>query len=112
MSQIRKESGVAAALKALTFGGPVHEALHVIAVFPGKPKELAGGQIGGFSSKKGLKTPTYVRTGPGFKPIAASRIPVVQQRLEHILAQWAKCPALDFKTLLNQELEPRDGRAQ
>ncbi len=41
-NDVRAISGVPPALKAAPFSGPVHEALHVVAVFPGEVKELAG----------------------------------------------------------------------
>src|SRR5207244_6353248 len=43
-------SGVAPPLEAISFSGPIHEPFHVFAVLPGKMKELARCQIGGFFS--------------------------------------------------------------
>src|SRR5215472_18054356 len=81
---LRKLS-VAAALEAAAFGGPVHEPLHVFAVFPGQVEELAWSQIGRFFSKKSLKPPAHVGTLPRFQPVTAGCIPVILQRLEHAL---------------------------
>jgi len=91
---------VATALKTLSFRGPIHKPFHVVAVLPGKMKELAGGQIGGFVPEKRLKPPTDIRTLPRIESIAPSRIPVVLHCLEHFLAQWANRPALIVKTLI------------
>jgi hypothetical protein len=93
-------SGVAAALEALAFGGPIDEALHVVAVLPGQVEKLAGGQIGRFFAEEGLKTPTDIGTLPRTETITASRIPVILHCLEHFLAQWANRPALFAKTLI------------
>jgi hypothetical protein len=91
---------VATALETLSFRGPIHKPLHVVAVLPGKMKELAGGQIGGLIPEERLKPPTDIRTLPRIESIAPSRIPVVLHRLEHFLAQWANRPALIVKTLI------------
>jgi len=88
------------ALVSLPFRGPIHKPFHVVAVLPGKMKELAGRQIGGLISKKRLKPPTDIGALPRIESIAPSRIPVVLHRLEHFLAQWANRPALIVKTLI------------
>jgi len=91
---------VATALESLPFRGPVNKAFHVVAILPGKVKELARSQIGSFFSEEGLKAPANVRALPGVESVAASCIPVVLHCLEHILAQWANRPALVVKTLI------------
>jgi len=73
------------ALEAAAFGGPVHEALHVFAVFPGEMEELAGGHVCRLFSQKGLEAPAHVRALPGFQAIAAGGVPVINQCLKHFL---------------------------
>src|SRR5215472_16120249 len=73
-------SGVVA-LDAAAFGGPVYEALHVFAVFPGEMKEFAGRHIGSFFSEKGFEAPAQVRALPRLQTIASGRVPVVGQCL-------------------------------
>ena len=91
---------MAAALEALSLRGPIHKAFHVVAVFPGEMKKLAGGHVGGFLAKEGLKPPADVWALPWFKPIAPSCIPVVLQCLEHFLRNGQNRPALFVKTLV------------
>jgi len=76
---------VAAALEALPLRGPIHKTFHVVAVFPGEVKKLAGRQIGSFSAEESLKAPSNVGALPGIESITAGRIPVVLQCLEHFL---------------------------
>ena len=95
-----RASGVATALEALSFRGPIYKPFHVVAVLPGKMKELAGGQIGRFFPEECLKAPADVRTLPRIESVSPSRIPVVLQCLDHFLAQWANRPALFVKTLV------------
>src|SRR5258708_7646690 len=76
-----RDSGVAPAVEALSFRCPIHKPFHVVAVLPGKMKELAGRQIGGLLPKECLKAPTDVGTFPRIESIASSRIPVILQCL-------------------------------
>jgi hypothetical protein len=94
------DSGVAAALDALPFCGPIHKPFHVFAVLPGKVKKLAGGQIGRFFAEEGLKTPADIGTFPRIESVTSSCIPVILHCLEHFLAPWANRPALFAKTLI------------
>jgi hypothetical protein len=79
------DSGVAAALVALPFRGPIDKAFHVVAVLPGEVEKLSGRQIGGFFPEEGLKAPADIGALPRTKSITASGIPVILQRLEHFL---------------------------
>jgi hypothetical protein len=76
---------VAPALEAMSFRSPVYEPLHVGAVLPGEVEELAGGHIGRLFPKKSFKAPTQVGTLPWFEAVASRCIPVILNRLEHIL---------------------------
>jgi hypothetical protein len=76
---------VAAALEALSFGGPVDEAFHVVAVLPGEVEKLAGGQIGRFLTEKRFKTPADIGTFPRVESITTSCIPIILPCLEHFL---------------------------
>src|SRR6266481_6342483 len=78
-------SGVAAALEALSLRGPIHEPLHMVAVFPGEVKKLASRQIGRFFSKERFKAPADVRTLPRPESIAPGCVPVILHCLEHFL---------------------------
>src|SRR6266481_551934 len=78
-------SGVAPALKAASFRGPVHETFHMVAVLPGEVKKFPGRQIGRFFPEKSLKAPPHIGTFPWLETIAPSGIPVVVQCLEHFL---------------------------
>jgi len=91
---------VATALVSLSFRGPIHKPLHVVAVLPSEVKELAGRQIGGFFSEERLKAPANVGTLPRFEPITPSRIPVILHGLEHFLRNGRIRPALAAKTLV------------
>lgn len=72
-----------ASLNAPPLRSPIHKVHHVGAVFPGEVEKLSSVQVRCFFPKKGLKTPTKVRTLPWLQPIAASNVPVVQQCLKH-----------------------------
>src|ERR1700740_613034 len=87
VEKMRRYSSVAAAPEALPFRGPIHKPLHVIAVLPGKTKELARRQISRFLPEKCLKAPANVRALPGLESIAASGIPVILHGLKHF-ALW------------------------
>lgn len=76
---------VAPPLESLPLRGPVHEPLHVFAVFPSQVKKLAGRQVGRFFAEEGLEAPPHIRTFPGIKPVSASRIPVVLNGLKHFV---------------------------
>src|SRR6266850_469041 len=78
-------SGVVTALEAAPLRSPVNKAFHVVAILPGKVKELAGSQVGGFFSQERFKAPPQVWTLPRFKSIAPSRVPVILHCLEHLL---------------------------
>lgn len=82
-------SGVAAVLVAAALGGPVHETLHVFAVFPCEVKKLARRHVCRFFSQKGFKPPAHVGTFPRFQSVAPSSVPVVTQRLKHFLHSLA-----------------------
>src|SRR5713226_9695128 len=103
-------SGVAAALEAASFRGPVYKPLHVFAVFPGQLKKFARGQVVRFFSKKRLKPPPHIRTIPWFQPIAPGRIPVVAQCLKHCLAPRANRPALSAPN--SREAVRKDDRSR
>lgn len=87
-------SGVAPALDAASFCRPVHEPLHVLAVFPRQVEELARGHVIRFFSKKRFKPPAHIGALPRFQSIASGRIPVVPERLKHVRAQRAYRSAL------------------
>src|SRR5713226_8035627 len=95
-----RASGVAPALEPLSFRGPIHKPFHVVAVLPGKVKELAGRQIGGFFPEERLKAPANVGTLPRVESITTSCIPVVLHCLEHFLRNGRIRPALFVKTLV------------
>src|ERR1700674_256016 len=86
-------SGVATALEAAPLRSPVYETFHIVAVLPGKVKELAGSQVGGFFSQERFKAPTQVWTLPRFKPISPGRIPVILHCLEHLLRNGRNSPS-------------------
>lgn len=97
---VNPSSGVAAALEAAAFCGPVDEAFHIIAVLPGKMKKLAGREVGSFFSQERFKAPTHVWTLPRIEPIAPGRVPVILQCPEHFLRNGRLSPALVVKTLV------------
>src|SRR6266404_2007046 len=63
---------------------PVHEALHLIAVFPHQVEELAGVQASRFRPEKGLEPPAQVWTFPRIQAITAGHDPVVAKHLPHL----------------------------
>src|SRR5438552_16591270 len=77
-----RPSGVAPALDAISFRGPIHKSFHVLAVLPGEMKKLAGRQIRGFLPEERLKPPRDVRSFPRPAPMTPGRIAVVLPRLE------------------------------
>jgi len=74
-------------LVAPPFGRPIDEPLHLIAVFPGKVKEFARVQAGGFRPEKGFKPPPQIRTIPRIQAISPRNNPVVPQHFEHCRTQ-------------------------
>jgi len=63
---------------------PIHELLHLVAVFPHEVKELIGVEACGFGTKKGLEPPAQVRAIPRIQAITAGHNPVVPQHLPHL----------------------------
>src|SRR6267154_792031 len=74
----------AAALESAALGGPINEALHLIAVFPHQMEEFGCIESGGSGSEKGLEPPAEVRAIPGVQTITASYDPVVSEHLPHL----------------------------
>jgi len=90
---MRVDSGVAPALEPASLRGPVHEAFHMVAVFPGKMKELAWRQIGALFAEKRFKPPAQVGAFPWIEAIAPGRIPVIMKCLEHLLRHGRNTPS-------------------
>jgi hypothetical protein len=90
---MRVDSGVAPALEPASLRGPVHEAFHMVAVFPGKMKELAGRQIGALFAEERFKPPAQVGAFPWIEAIAPGRIPVIVKCLEHLLRNGRNSPS-------------------
>src|SRR6267378_6874274 len=74
----------AAALESAALGGPINEALHLIAVFPHQMEEFGRIESGGFGAEKCLEPPAEVWASPGIQAITASDNPVVTQHLPHL----------------------------
>jgi hypothetical protein len=84
---------VAPALKSASLRCPIHEAFHMVTVFPSKMKELAGSQIGALFAEEGFKPPPQVGAFPWIEAIAPGRIPVIVKRLEHLLRNGRDSPS-------------------
>jgi hypothetical protein len=76
-------SSLPAALDLTAFGGPVEEALELVAVFPAQFEEFGGGQVGGFGAEEGFKAPAEIGAVPGIEAIALGGEPVVAEELPH-----------------------------
>src|SRR5712664_2106926 len=107
-----RNSSVATALEPLPFRGPIHKAFHVVAILPGKVKELARSQIGSFFSEERLKAPANVRTLPGVESVAASCIPVILHCLEHNSCAMGESPSPRGQDSSFRPPAPKDGRAR
>jgi hypothetical protein len=88
---------VAPPLESLPFRSPVHEPVHMFAIFPGKVKKLAGRQVGRFLAEKGLEAPAHIGTFPGIQPVTSRGIPVVLQCLKHLLRNGLKAQPSMFR---------------
>jgi hypothetical protein len=98
---LRHVAGVA--LGSAAVGGPVHEALQAIAVFPGEAEKFAGGKIVRFPAEECFKPPAEVGALPGLKAIASCNDPVVAQRSKHCSAFCSRSTPIEGEVLLFQE---------
>src|SRR6267143_83498 len=86
-------SGVATALEAASLRSPVYKAFHIVAVLPGKVKELAGSQVGGLFAQESFKAPPDIRAPPRVESVASRCVPVIVKRLEHLLRNGRNSPS-------------------
>jgi hypothetical protein len=84
VAELHGESAFAA-LGLAAFGGPVEEALHLVAVFPAEFEEFGGGHAGGFGPEESFKAPAEIGAVPGIEAIALGGEPVVAEELPHSL---------------------------
>lgn len=80
--QQESPSGVAA-LNAPALGGPVDEALEVVAMPPAQSEEFSGIEVSGFLAQKCFQSPLDIRALPRRKAIAARGNPVIAERPKH-----------------------------
>ena len=70
-------------MNAPALGGPVDEALELVAMPPAQSEEFSGIEVSGFLAKKGFQSPLDIRALPRRKAIAARGNPVIAERPNH-----------------------------
>ncbi len=72
-----------ASLDAASFRSPIHEVLHLMAIFPKDFQELRGTEIFCFLAQKRFQPPVQIRAIPRMHPVTACHNPVVRQKIPH-----------------------------